>query len=613
MSEPRTETAQPQCPGCVVLLVDESPALEARVVDGTKSKAGSIATAVNSLLGRLADQGPPLDVALVGYRRRADGAEVIGSRWSGSLEGRPFVSAAQWAAAPLAVEDRVRRIPDPSGYGVARRETVRFPVWYSPVLGSAASKPAALEACRQMLVAWLGSGTPVHQPPLVLSILGNLEPEDGLAAAVRPIFEIDTPAGPPLVFHAHLAGPVRLPPTLYPSTDAHLAPGPVRELFPCASVLPELLAASLRQVGVTVIRGARGLIYNAGMGDLIRFLSLVRTYAAYQPAAPQAPTPPEPSPQPAATDPETITTPPETATLSEPTTTAPEPTTPSESTTTSEPASAPETAALLVLLLDRSVEEPDAGQEHVTWSRLQQHANEILAELARRGQGRIETALVCYGSDPSGGDDVQIGFAGTLAGPEFVHDTELAAGALREEEVCQQVSNGIGGLVSVTRRKPIFIDLEPTAAASPKEALEAVARLVADWRAENPGAAVGPIVLHLTRACGDPGELASGVEHLRQGGRPGPETRLYHLVVTQSPHRSVAYPAEPSAIESAGLRTVWELSSPLLGRQGLAARRPSISAESRGLVINGRFDLLFDGIEEALAGRRESTLAPAGE
>ena len=84
MTDPRTETAAAQRPGCVVLLVDESPALEARVADGTKSKAGSMATAVNSLLGRLA-QGPPLDVALVGYRRRSDGADVIGSRWSGPL------------------------------------------------------------------------------------------------------------------------------------------------------------------------------------------------------------------------------------------------------------------------------------------------------------------------------------------------------------------------------------------------------------------------------------------------------------------------------------------------------------------------------------------------
>ena len=473
----------------------------------------------------------------------------------------------------------MRKIPHPSGYGVARQETVRFPIWYSPVLGSAASKPAAMETCRQMLLAWLGSGGPLRKPPLVLSILGELEPGDGLAGAVRPIFEIQTPAGPPLVFHAHLGGPVRVPPTLYPSTDTHLPPGPVRELFPCASVLPELLAATLREVRVTVIRGARGLIYNAVMGDLIRFLSLVRTYAAYQPPAPQA------APQIAA--PETRQAPEEPS--------APPKTPPG-------PASA-ETAALMVFLLDRSVDEPGAGQENQVWARLQRQANEILADLARRGQGRIETALVCYGSDGAGGSDVQVGFAGTLAGPEFVHDTELAGGALREEEVCQQVSNGIGGLVSVTRRKPIFVDLEPTAAASPRAALEAVAQLVADWRAENPAAALGPIVLHLTRGRCDPGELAAGVEHLRQRGRPGHDVLLYHLVLTESPHRSVAYPGEPSAIEAAGLRRMWELSSPLLGRRRLAARRPFVSAESRGLVINGRFDLLFEGIEEALAGQ----------
>lgn len=609
MSDPRSETAAARRPGCIVLLVDESPALEARMAEGTRSKARSIATAVNSLLGRLA-QGPPLDVALLGYRGRSDGAAVIGPRWSGPLEGRPFVSTTELAAAPLAVEQRVRRVPDPSRFGVARQETVPFPIWYSPVLGAAVAKPAAMEACRQALSAWLDSGGPVRYPPLVLSVIGDITPEDAIAASVRPLVEIPATAGPPLVFHAHLGGPARVPATLYPSTDTHLPPGAVRELYPCSSVLPELLSATLREVGVRVIRGARGLIYNAGMGDLIRFLSLANTYAAFAGRTATSPEKPQEVPDGLAIRPNVShdTREPCARVATEDSNED----TPSHAHAAA-PADAPtaETAALLVMLLDRSADQPGAARTTRAWTRLQQHANEILAELARRGRGRIDAALVCYGSNGQDGPDVQVGFAGTLAGPQSVRDTELAAGALREEEVSEQVSNGIGGLVSVTRHRPVFVDLEPTGVGSLRAALEAVARLVTDWRTENPAAPVGPIVLHLTRGRVEPGELAAGVEHLRQCGGPGPEPSLYHLVATESPHRSLAYPGDPSALD-AELRVIWESTSPLLGRQGLAARRPSVSAQSRGLVVNGRFDLLLDAIDEALAGE-PATASPADQ
>jgi hypothetical protein len=82
---------------------------------------------------------------------------------------------------------------------------------------------------------------------------------------------------------------------------------------------------------------------------------------------------------------------------------------------------------------------------------------------------------------------------------------------------------------------------------------------------------------------------------------------LYHLVLTESPHRSLAYPADPAAIEDPALTRLWELSSPLVGRQELAAVKPAVSGESRGFVVNGRFDLLLEGIRLALAGLQPRT------
>jgi hypothetical protein len=58
----------------------------------------------------------------------------------------------------------------------------------------------------------------------------------------------------------------------------------------------------------------------------------------------------------------------------------------------------------------------------------------------------------------------------------------------------------------------------------------------------------------------------------------------------------VAYPATTDGIESDALKTLWELTSPLLDAAALAGRRPGVSAESRGMVINAAFDLLTDAV-----------------
>ena len=66
---------------------------------------------------------------------------------------------------------------------------------------------------------------------------------------------------------------------LYPSSDIHLPPGPPCDLFRWSSVLPDPMIAVLREAHVPVSVGARGMIYNASVADLIRMLSLVKVYA----------------------------------------------------------------------------------------------------------------------------------------------------------------------------------------------------------------------------------------------------------------------------------------------------------------------------------------------
>jgi hypothetical protein len=572
-----------QVSGCVVFLVDESAAMNARVAGGTKSKAQSIATALNSLLAQLT-AGPPLDVAVVGYRAAAGGegdAEAegdVGPRWRGPLAGRQFVATSELAASPWEIESRVRKVPGSGGVGNARSETVPFPVWYAPAEEAATDPPvrsslaAAWEHCRRMLSDWLAATPSALKPPMVVSFVGELAGEDPPEALGQSLREMETPGGPPLVVYAHLSSSDRIPAISYPSSDAHLPPGPVRLLFRASSVLPDAFCGSLREFNLAVNAGARGLIYNARMVDVIRLLSLVKTYATYTPPAPAGAALPAAAAAQAAEAPAGAAV-----------------------------SAAVETRALVVLLLDRSAENP--AEEKTAWHRLQQHANELLGQISKRasgqGGGQIDCAVVSYGTGAAGEPEVQTTFAGPLAGRSLVPDGDLAEGALRVEESTEQVSNGIGGLVSVTRKRPVFVDLKPTAAQSPSPGLEAVSGLLAEWRQDHPDSQFVAVVLHATRGRFDPEEAARAVDRLRE---TAPVT-LYHLIITESPHPSVAYPAEADRIEDPTLAKLWELTSPLLGSEALAAKKATVSPQSRGMVINGKFDLFLDGIQEAHAFR----------
>ena len=542
--DPRDQEAAADAPaaGCVVFLVDESTAMDVRVAEGTKSKAECVATALNSLLNQLT-AGPELDVAVVGCRSDGSGRADVGCRWGGSLSGQTFIRSRRLADAPVTVENRVRKIPAPGGVGTASEQTVQFPVWYVPSLDQPASPAEAFEYCHELLSGRLSAS----KPPLVMSLLGEPSAEGSLSAAVGSIRQMQFPGGPPLVFHAHLSSSARIPPTLYPSADGHLPPGAVREIFQCSGVLPELLADALRQFQVAVNPGARGMVYNAKMVDLIRFLSLVKAYAEYQP--------------PAAAE-----------------------------------SGEGEQLALIVLLADRSVEDPLDENSRKVWTRLQEHANELLGQISKRGKGMIEAALVCYGADAEGRAEVQTALAGPLAGKTFVTDAELAVGALRVEEVAERVSNGIGGLVEFTRKKPIFVDLEPTPAVDAESALRAVAELVADWCGRHRGSPVAPIVLHLTRPRHAPDRYEQTIAPLHQAAAAARGALLYHLVATDLPHRSLAYPGQPAEIADPVVLKLWESSSPLLGARRLAAERPAVAVDSRGIVINGKFDLLLDAV-----------------
>ena len=107
-------------------------------------------------------------------------------------------------------------------------------------------------------------------------------------------------------------------------------------------------------------------------------------------------------------------------------------------------------------------------------------------------------------------------------------------------------------------------------------------------------------MLHLTRGHIEPSDVDWITSVLaRVDSAAGPVT-LYHLVVTEEPHKSLAYPASAEEIASPNLQKLWQATSLLLDRERLAADKRPVTADSRGLVVNGKFDLLVDPLRHAL-------------
>lgn len=572
-----------QSPGCVVLLVDESSGMGAVMRELTtegkpsgRPNSQRVATAINALVKQLS-AGPSFDLALVGYQSDAQGVANVGCRWSGSLAGREFVPTGELAAAPLRTESRVRKIPTGS-FGPPREETVEFPVWYEPALGAKAPQIAAYTFCRELISRWAADAGPEPGMPLIVHISAGASGDGNPQLAISKLMELTTPGGHPLLLQAHLAASAAVVSALYPSNYVYLTIGSARDQFRRASVLPPHLIEALQAAHVTVNPGARGLIYNAKIADLIQMLSLAKAHTRDWPSKAGAPVL-QPAPEPAA----------ESAPVS-------------EAAAELSATSSAEQTALVMFVLDRSVTDPFAASTQNPVGRLQEHANELLKQISKIPAGRVDVAVLSYGLDSAGELDVRTAFEGPLAGQTIVAHTALAEGAIRVEELEEQVSNGIGGLIAVTRKKPIYFDLEPTAAAPPVKAFDQAAELAAQWCREHRTPSVSPIALHLTRGQIEPHDAEWIRSALDRVDSSAGSVTLYHLVVTEEPHKSLAYPGTDEEIASEPLKKLWAVTSLLVDRERLSADKSFITANSRGMVVNGKFDLLLDALKHAVAG-----------
>ncbi|MCG8587409.1 MAG: hypothetical protein MI757_22105 [Pirellulales bacterium] len=663
----------------ILLLVDETSAMQEAVRDGKKSRSEAVATAVNTCLKQLAAQ-ESCNVGLLALA--GDDAPQIETRWCGEFAGQLAVATDEYLERPLTVEERTRRIPDASGFGVAKEETVEFPVWYRP--GEAGS---AIEGSASELGLFGDSRT------LLVHVTSSSESAETARELVAK-FVPDSVA----CLHIEIGSSSGAPAICFPANRDYLPEGDATAWFERTARLGPATLEALRTRGLAVNNGARGLVLQGGLKELLDALAAARawvtdTEAVAEPeqeassaptvvsAASTLPTPPPPgstpsaesdeeSPAPAA--PETLTPPPEievseppveaareaepaqafeeseevspaVESISPPVTPEPVPAQPEAVVVPSQPppepvapppeppqvpvadsppaeeseretVAAPSTPAaqpepepsppvrrgLMMIVLDRSLQDPVAPPTDDVFTKIKHQANDLLAEIARTADGWLDVGLVTYGRMSAGPVEVSTRFFGGLTDHSIVTDRQLTAGVIRTESYEEELPNGIGGIITRTRERPMYVELPPTEQASCVEAFQAVAPLVGGWCSRNRGECAAPLIVHMTRGAMNQRDLRAGLKKLKSVRSTGGPPLIHHVIITEQAGPAAAYPVDCGETGPSELRFFCQLSSPHVAAEYLAERHRQIRPDSHGIVVNGTFDLAVQGFRHTL-------------
>ena len=271
-----------------------------------------------------------------------------------------------------------------------------------------------------------------------------------------------------------------------------------------------------------------------------------------------------------------------------------------------EPAKLLPRQSLVVLLVDRSVSDLTLEPAQKMWAHRLSKVAFMLGEFARCGRRRYDVALVYYGQNARGETEV----VSNMLGRPFVSDEVLLESAGRVEPFVVQYPNGIGGLISLPRRRLHFSSVTPTLPADPVPAFTRVAEIIREWKTKRSQRILPPAILHITGGMFQRSRCDEAFRRLPWEDCGGDTPRdnqppmwLMHWVFTERPHVGVCCPDDAMFTEYNILRFLWERTSMLPGRRLLADVRPGICPQSRGMMVNMDFEVLFE-VLDTLAARK---------
>ena len=272
------QTFSRSTPGCIMLLVDRSDSMKQPWGTSGLTLAEGAARAINKLLLELCvkstkEHGGAMRryfyCGILGYGFcPSTGGEGVEVALPGPLASRGIVPLPDLADHPIAVRE------EPSVDAVLSRS--RVPAWIDPYHGFRTPMCQAIATAGSYLYGW-ANAFPNSFPPIVINITDGMvtdSPYDGadIATWAQRLTTIATNDGPTLLFNIFLS-PTPGNGVWFPASPASL-PQPGPGLFSISSEMPRPMADNARSAQVQVAPGARGLVFNADLGMLVKFLEI---------------------------------------------------------------------------------------------------------------------------------------------------------------------------------------------------------------------------------------------------------------------------------------------------------------------------------------------------
>ena len=265
-------------PGCFLFLIDQSGSMDGALggQPGLMKKDGA-ADAVNRVLDAISQrcsQGMDIrdyfHVGIITYTTDDRANPTLGSPLPETTPESPFLPISQVVDAAT-VEDRM--VLESDGAGGVLEVSRKFPVWLRPeaILGTPMCN--ALQTAFQVLQDWI-SEHPNSYPPMVINVTDGDASDGNPAPLADDIKRLETNDGNVLIYNAHLSD-MNVPPVQYPSDESQTpADEYAVRMFRMSSEFPEQVVELAAGMGLPVVEGSRGYVYNADMVALVQFLDI---------------------------------------------------------------------------------------------------------------------------------------------------------------------------------------------------------------------------------------------------------------------------------------------------------------------------------------------------
>jgi hypothetical protein len=265
-------------PGCIMFLVDRSDSMQKAWAGAGMTLAEGAARAINKILLELCvrstkEPGAPMRLyfycSIIGY------GYCPGSDTEGVEVALP-APLAQYGIVPLPdLAEKYLAVREEPAVD-AGMESSKVPVWIEPYHGYRTPMCEAIATAGAYLNDW-ALAFPESFPPIVINITDGMYTDSpylgvDVATWAQRLTSISTADGNALLFNIFLS-PHQADGVWFPETpDALPRPGP--ELFEISSPMPKPMAENARSAGIDVAPGARGLVFNADLAMLVKFLTI---------------------------------------------------------------------------------------------------------------------------------------------------------------------------------------------------------------------------------------------------------------------------------------------------------------------------------------------------